>query len=39
MIGQRLAPTFSLLLLAVIISVGIGVPFGVAAAARPGSWT
>jgi peptide/nickel transport system permease protein len=38
MIGQRLAPTFSLLLLAVIISVGIGVPFGVAAAARPGSW-
>jgi peptide/nickel transport system permease protein len=38
MIGQRLAPTFSLLLLAVIISVGIGVPFGVAAAARPGRW-
>jgi peptide/nickel transport system permease protein len=38
MIGQRLQPTFSLLLLAVIISVGAGVPFGVAAAARPGSW-
>src|SRR4051794_23869813 len=38
MIGQRLQPTFSLLLLAVIISVGVGVPFGVAAAARPGSW-
>jgi peptide/nickel transport system permease protein len=38
MIGQRLQPTFSLLLLAVIISVGVGVPFGVAAAARSGSW-
>ena len=38
MIGQRLQPTFSLLLLAIVISVGGGVPFGVAAAARPGSW-
>jgi peptide/nickel transport system permease protein len=38
MIGQRLQPTFSLLLLAVVISVGLGVPFGVAAAARPDSW-
>lgn len=38
MIGQRLQPTFSLLLLAVLISIGIGVPFGVAAAARRGSW-
>lgn len=38
MIGQRLQPTFSLLLLAVVLSVGLGVPFGVAAAARPGSW-
>jgi peptide/nickel transport system permease protein len=38
MIGQRLQPTFSLLLLAVIISVGVGVPSGVAAAARPGGW-
>jgi peptide/nickel transport system permease protein len=38
MIGQRLQPTFSLLLLAVLISVGVGVPFGVLAAARRGSW-
>jgi len=38
MIGQRLQPTFSLLLLAVLLSVSIGVPFGVAAAARRGSW-
>jgi peptide/nickel transport system permease protein len=38
MIGQRLQPTFSLLLLAVIFSVALGVPFGVAAAARRGGW-
>jgi peptide/nickel transport system permease protein len=38
MIGQRLQPTFSLLLLAVLISIGVGVPFGVSAAARRGSW-
>jgi peptide/nickel transport system permease protein len=38
MIGQRLQPTFSLLLLAVLISIGVGVPFGVLAAARRGSW-
>jgi peptide/nickel transport system permease protein len=39
MIGQRLQPTFSLLLLAVLFSVALGVPFGVAAAARRGGWT
>ena len=38
MIGQRLQPTFSLLLLAVVISIAIGVPFGVAAAARRGGF-
>ncbi len=38
MIDQRLQPTFSLLLLAVLISIAVGVPFGVAAAARRGSW-
>ncbi len=38
MIGQRLEATFSLLLLAVVFSIAIGVPFGVAAAARRGSW-
>src|SRR5580693_1657677 len=38
MIHQRLQPTFSLLLLAVVISISVGVPFGVAAAARRGSW-
>ena len=36
MIGQRLQPTFSLLIYAVILSVLIGVPFGVSAAARRG---
>jgi peptide/nickel transport system permease protein len=36
MIGQRLQPTFSLLLLSVLISIAVGVPFGVAAAARGG---
>jgi len=36
MIGQRLQPTFSLLLLSVVISIAVGVPFGVAAAARRG---
>ena len=38
MIGQRLQPTFSLLLIAVVISIAIGVPFGVAAAARRGGF-
>jgi peptide/nickel transport system permease protein len=38
MIGQRLQPTFSLLLIAVVISIGVGVPFGVAAAARRGGF-
>jgi peptide/nickel transport system permease protein len=38
MIDQRLAATFSLLLLAVLISIAVGVPFGVAAAARRGGW-
>ncbi|MBV8394029.1 MAG: ABC transporter permease [Alphaproteobacteria bacterium] len=36
MIGQRLEPTFSLLIFAVVISVTVGVPFGVLAAARRG---
>jgi peptide/nickel transport system permease protein len=36
MIGQRLQPTFSLLVLSVLISVSVGIPFGVAAAARRG---
>jgi peptide/nickel transport system permease protein len=36
MIGQRLQPTFSLLVLSVAISISVGVPFGVAAAARRG---
>jgi peptide/nickel transport system permease protein len=38
MIQQRLQPTFSLLMLSVLISISVGVPFGVAAAARRGSW-
>jgi peptide/nickel transport system permease protein len=38
MIQQRLQPTFSLLVLSVIISISVGVPFGVAAAARRGGW-
>lgn len=38
MIGQRLEATFSLLVLALLISIAIGVPFGVAAAARRNSW-
>jgi peptide/nickel transport system permease protein len=38
MIRQRLQPTFSLLVLSVVISVSAGVPFGVAAAARRGGW-
>src|SRR5216683_111893 len=38
MIKQRLQPTFSLLVLAVVISISVGVPFGVAAAARRGGW-
>lgn len=36
MIGQRLQPTFSLLIYAVILSILIGVPFGVSAAAQRG---
>jgi len=39
MIQQRLQPTFSLLVLSVVISISVGVPFGVAAAARRGGWT
>jgi peptide/nickel transport system permease protein len=39
MIEQRLQPTFSLLALSVLLSISIGVPFGVAAAARRGGWT
>jgi len=38
MIQQRLQPTFSLLVLSVVISISVGVPFGVAAAARRGGW-
>lgn len=36
MIGQRLEPTFSLLLYALVISVAVGLPLGVLAAARHG---
>jgi peptide/nickel transport system permease protein len=36
MIGQRLGPTLSLIVLTMLIAIGVGVPFGVAAAARPG---
>src|SRR5260221_14326048 len=36
MISQRLQPTFSLLVLSVVISISVGIPFGVAAAARRG---
>lgn len=36
MIHQRLQPTFSLLALSVLISIAVGVPFGVAAAAGRG---
>jgi peptide/nickel transport system permease protein len=39
MIEQRLQPTFSLLALSVLLSISVGVPFGVAAAARRGGWT
>jgi len=39
MIEQRLQPTFSLLALSVLLSIAVGVPFGVAAAARRGGWT
>src|SRR5260221_7825918 len=38
MISQRLQPTFSLLMLSVLISISVGIPFGVAAAARRGGW-
>lgn len=37
-IVERIAPTFSLMLVTLVISVTIAVPLGVAAAARPGSW-
>jgi peptide/nickel transport system permease protein len=39
MIEQRLEPTFSLLALSVVLSISVGVPFGVAAAAQRGGWT
>jgi peptide/nickel transport system permease protein len=38
MIGQRLQPTFSLLVASVVLSIAIGIPFGVAAAARRGGF-
>jgi peptide/nickel transport system permease protein len=38
MISQRLEPTLSLLGLSVLISVGLGVPFGIAAARRKGGF-
>ena len=37
MIGQRVAPTFWLMVLALLISVSVAVPLGVVAAARQGS--
>lgn len=39
MIEQRLQPTFSLLAVSVVLSITVGVPFGVGAAARRGGWT
>jgi len=38
LIGQRLAPTLSLMLLTIVLSIAIAVPLGVIAAARQGSW-
>jgi peptide/nickel transport system permease protein len=38
MIGQRVEPTLSLMLLTLIISVSVAVPLGVMAAWRQGSW-
>src|SRR5262249_383212 len=38
LIGQRAATTIWLTLFAMLISVGVGVPIGVAAALRNGSW-
>ncbi len=38
LIGQRVGATLSLTLLAMLISVGVGVPLGVIAAWRQGSW-
>jgi peptide/nickel transport system permease protein len=38
MIGQRVEPTLSLMLLTLLLSVGVAVPLGVVAAARAGSW-
>jgi peptide/nickel transport system permease protein len=38
MIGQRVEPTLSLMLLTLLLSVGVAVPLGVLAAARAGTW-
>ena len=38
MIGQRLEPTISLMILTLILSVGVAVPMGVLAAWKQGSW-
>jgi len=38
LIGQRVEPTLSLMLLTLLLSVGVAVPLGVLAAARAGSW-
>ncbi len=38
MIGQRLEPTFSLMILTLILSVGVAVPMGVLAAWKQGTW-
>ncbi|MDE2515488.1 MAG: ABC transporter permease [Rhodospirillales bacterium] len=38
MIAQSIQPTFSLMVLTLILSVVVGVPLGVIAAARQGSW-
>jgi peptide/nickel transport system permease protein len=37
-IAQRIAPTVSLMLVTLVISVIVAIPLGVAAASRPGSW-
>jgi peptide/nickel transport system permease protein len=38
MIGQRVEPTLSLMVLTLVFSVAVAVPLGVLAAARAGSW-
>lgn len=38
LIGQRLEPTLSLMVMTVVLSVTIAVPLGVVAAARQGTW-